>query len=328
MILGAGLDYVDLHFLGEPEVIAAGLLHSRLGAAIVDPGPSTTLPTLRTAMAARGFRMTDIHAILLTHIHLDHAGATGSLLAECPNARVYVHERGAPHMIDPAKLMASATRLYGADMDRLWGEIRPVPAERIRLLEHPPGSRSAEPLSIVGHDVDWAYTPGHASHHVSYFLPAARVAFVGDTAGICRPKSRIVLPATPPPDIDLEAWRGSSERILAWQPDQIVLTHFGPQPAPRQHFHELWKRMEDWSRRVQGLLDRPGTDDERALAFRDAVMGEVTLATSPGEALGYASAGRFDFSWTGLARYWRTRRRTSDDQAGQPPGPPAKGAHS
>lgn len=301
MTLGAGLDYVDLNFLGTPGVIATAMLHGRQGVALIDPGPSTTLPVLRTALAARGFAMADVRAILLTHIHLDHAGSAGTLAAECPGAVVYVHERGATHLADPSKLLASATRLYGADMERLWGEVRPVPEDRLRVLVEP------SPLTIVGHDLEWAWTPGHAWHHVSYFTPAARIAFVGDAAGICRPSGRVVLPPTPPPDIDLEAWRATTGRILAWHPDQLFLTHFGPQPAPRVHFHDLWTRMDDWSRRVQALLDRPGTDDERAQLFTDDVMDDLARSTSRDEALAYARAGRFDFSWAGLARYWRKR---------------------
>lgn len=304
MTLATGLDFADLQFLGTPEVIATAILHGPEGVALVDPGPSTTLPALRAALAARGFAMTDVRALLLTHIHLDHAGAAGTLAAECPHAVVYVHERGAPHMVDPAKLLSSATRLYGSDMERLWGEVRPVPAERVRSLGTPATLRT---LSIVGHDVEWAYTPGHAWHHVSYFHSASRIAFVGDTAGICRPSGRVVLPATPPPDIDLEAWRDSTGRILAWHPDQIFLTHFGPQPAPRVHFNDLWTRMEDWSRRVRALIGRPGSDEDRARLFMDEVMLELTRASGRTEALGYASAGRFDFSWSGLARYWRKR---------------------
>ena len=314
MTLGAGLDYIDLRFLGTPEVIATAVLHGRQGVALVDPGPSTTLPALRAELASRGFAMSDVRAILLTHIHLDHAGAAGTLVAECPHAVVYVHERGAQHLVDPAKLLSSATRLYGPDMERFWGEVRPVPADRLYVLSEggvgPFGLQRGNHLEIVGHNLEWAYTPGHAWHHVAYFSPAARIAFVGDAAGICRPSGRVVLPPTPPPDIDLEAWRDTTERILAWHADQIFLTHFGPQPAPRVHMGDLWTRMDDWSRRVQALLDRPGTDEERARIFTDDVTDELTRATSRAEAIAYAQAGRFDFSWAGLARYWRKRAET------------------
>ena len=296
--LGTGLDYFDLHFLGEPGIIATGLLSGRDGVALIDPGPSTCLATLKNHLETRGVPFGDIRAILLTHIHLDHAGATGSLLRDCPNATVFVHEAGARHLVEPSKLIASASRLYGADMERLWGEILPVPAERLQTT-------GDERLRIAGHDIEVARTPGHASHHLSYFLPDAGVAFVGDTAGICRASGRVVLPPTPPPDIDLDAWRISTDRILAWNPDVLFLTHFGPQRSARVHFGDLWSRMEDWSRRVRASLERPGTDEERARQFTMEVMDELARATSRQEAEAYSKAGRFDFSWSGLARYWR-----------------------
>jgi glyoxylase-like metal-dependent hydrolase (beta-lactamase superfamily II) len=204
-------------------------------------------------------------------------------------------------MIDPTKLIASATRLYQDDMARLWGEILPVPAARVRALG------DADRLSIAGHEIEAAWTPGHAWHHVSYFLPAARIAFVGDTAGLCRPSGRLVIPPTPPPDIDLEAWQESTRRILAWEPDALFLTHFGPEPAPRVHFQDLWRRIEDWSARVRASLDAPGTDAERAARFQQEVADDITCAASREEAQAYARAGRFDYSWTGLARYWRKK---------------------
>ena len=307
MTLAAGLDYVDLEFQGNPGIIATGILHGSQGVALVDPGPSTTLPVLTKALTDRGFAPADVRTILLTHIHLDHAGATGSLIEACPYAEVFVHERGAPHMADPSKLIASATRLYGDDMDRLWGEIRPVPESRLREISE------AGRFDIVGHEVDVVGTPGHASHHVSYFLPANRLAFVGDTAGMCRPSGRLVVPPTPPPDIDLEAWRRSTDRILAWEPETLFLTHFGPQPAPRVHVQQLWKRIEDWSRKVRTSLDEPGTDDEKARRFSETVMADLTRAANRTEAESYERAGRFDYSWAGLARYWRKKAAASDE---------------
>ena len=302
--LGAGLDYIDLEFLGAREVIAAALLMGRDGVAVIDPGPSTTLPALEAGLTARGARLGDVRAILLTHIHLDHAGATGLLTTLCPDAVVYVHGVGAPHLADPSKLLVSASRLYGDDMARLWGDVRPVPAHRLRVLDD-------EVLEVAGHRLAAAPTPGHASHHLSFFHEATGVAFVGDTAGICRGSGRVVLPPTPPPDIDLEAWRTSTARILAWHPETLFLTHFGPHRSPAGHFSDFWRRLEDWSRRVKASLDRPGSDADRAAAFTDEVMDELTRATSRAEAQAYAYAGRFDFSWTGLARYWRRRGATS-----------------
>ncbi len=299
--LAAGLDYFDLNFIGQPGIIATGLLHGRSGIAVIDPGPTTCLATLKSELAARGYSTADIRWILITHVHLDHAAATGSLLTECPNARVIVHERGAPHLVDPSKLVSSATRLYGDDMERLWGEIIPVPAANIDVI-----GDGAE-MEIAGHDVDIAYTPGHAWHHISFFVRGANVAFVGDTAGISRPHGRIVLPPTPPPDIDLEAWHASTERILSWHPDVLFLTHFGPQSSPRVHFQDMWKRMDDWSAKVQATLAQDLTDEQRADHFMKTVTDEILRSTGADEAAAYSRAGRFDFSWTGLARYWRKK---------------------
>lgn len=303
--LATGVDYADLGFLGQPGIIATGFIHGAAGVAIVDPGPATCLPALEAALKARGFGWGDVQAVLLTHIHLDHAGAAGSVLQAAPAARLYVHGYGAPHMVDPSRLIASATRLYKDDMARLWGPILPVPADRVEALGH------RNRLSIAGHDVVTAWTPGHAVHHVSYFLPAPRIAFVGDTAGICRPSGRVVLPPTPPPDIDLDAWRTSTETILGWNPDVLFLTHFGPQPSPAVHFQDLWRRMDDWSNRVRASLGMPGTDEERSAAFAKTVIEELERATSRSAAEAYAQAAQFDFSWAGLARYWRGKRAIS-----------------
>jgi glyoxylase-like metal-dependent hydrolase (beta-lactamase superfamily II) len=296
--LSTDLDYIDLQFLGETGIIATGLLQGRDGIALIDPGPTTTIGNLKTALASKGTGLADVRAILLTHIHLDHAGATGTLLPECPGAKVYVHEIGARHLADPSKLLVSARRLYGDDMDRLWGEVRPVPADRIEIVGN-------TRLRVVGHDVEVAETPGHASHHVSFFLPDPSIAFVGDTAGICRASGRVVLPATPPPDVDLEAWHRSTSRILAWHPDVLFLTHFGPHRSPRVHFNDFWTRMNAWSLRAKALLERAGDDEARAGIFTDEVRETLTRATSRHEAQAYAYAARFDFSWQGLARYWR-----------------------
>src|SRR5579871_2841470 len=172
--LAAGLDYLDLNFLGRPEIIAAAILHGAAGVALIDPGPSTTLTTLTGELEKRGIRFGDVRQLLLTHIHLDHAGSVGTILEKHPHIDVVVHEKGARHLVDPSKLVASAERLYARDMGRLWGEVLPVPAARIRSLA------GGETLSIGGRELRVEYTPGHSSHHVSYLDGASRVAFVGD----------------------------------------------------------------------------------------------------------------------------------------------------
>jgi glyoxylase-like metal-dependent hydrolase (beta-lactamase superfamily II) len=296
------LDYIDLHFLGSPEVIATAVLDGPDGVALVDPGPSTTLNHLRESLDRRGIRVADVRQLLLTHIHLDHAGGTGTLVRENPAIEVYVHARGATHMIDPAKLMASAGRLYGQDMDRLWGEFLPLPADRVRVLE------GGERIVAAGRELDVAYTPGHASHHVSYFDASRGIAFVGDTAGIRRGPDGYVMPPTPPPDIDLEIWKGSAERILAWDPEQLFLTHFGPYGGVRAHFEQLLDRLDSWSVIVNRLLlDGSLHDSQREQAFVDEAMLDLRHVVGDAQAELYGRAGRLDYSWQGLARYWRKR---------------------
>jgi glyoxylase-like metal-dependent hydrolase (beta-lactamase superfamily II) len=301
--LAAGLDYADLHFLGRPEIIATAILRGPDGVALIDPGPATTLETLRTALQQKGILFGDLRQLLLTHIHLDHAGATGTLVRENPSIEVCVHERGAPHMVDPARLLASATRLYGeADMARLWGEFLAVPGANLRPLA------GGETIIAAGRELRVAYTPGHASHHVSFFDPASRIAFVGDTAGIRRGSGSYVMPPTPPPDIDLEAWRESEDRILAWEPDMLFMTHFGPFHGARLQFQQLRDNIAQWNRIVKRLIADPGlTEEQRQSMFVEEARRELRRAVGEQEADQYGRAGRLDYSWQGLSRYWRKR---------------------
>src|SRR5258708_4665422 len=186
---------LDNLWMGRPRSIAAALLESESHHAVVDPGPGSTLDAFRQQLRAHGIGVGDLDAILLTHIHLDHAGATGALVRENPRLAVYVHKNGATHMIDPSKLLASAQRLWPNDLQRLFGETLPVPVENLRILE------GGETLTLGSRKVEVVYTPGHASHHVSYFDNTKGVAFVGDTTGVRIEGNSYVMPATPPPDI-------------------------------------------------------------------------------------------------------------------------------
>jgi len=316
--LASGLDYVDLDFLGNPGIIATAIFQGPAGVALLDPGPSTTLGALGQGLRERGIAPGDVRHILLTHIHLDHAGAAGTLVKENPAIEVFVHERGAPHLVDPSKLLASAGRLYGAEMERLWGDFLPVPADRLRVL------KGGERIEAGGRQLDVAYTPGHASHHVSYFERSSGVAFVGDVAGIRR-RSReeeassgatevrrgqreYVMPPTPPPDIDLESWRESEARILAWDPDTLFLTHFGAFHGARLHFQQLRDHLETWSAIVRRLIsDATLNETARQDAFVDETMLALRRALGEREAELYSRAGRLDYSWQGLARYWRKK---------------------
>ena len=301
MAFATDLDYVDLLFRGRPQIIATAILHGPAGVALVDPGPSTTLDTLTTDLARKGISFADVRELLITHIHLDHAGATGTIVERHPHIQVTVHERGAPHMADPSKLLASAARLYGQDMGPLWGEVKPVPAANLHAVA------GGETVTAVGREIAVAYTPGHASHHVSYLDMASRVAFVGDTAGILRGASNYVMPPTPPPDIDLEAWRVSAERILAWDPGTLFLTHFGPHRGGRPHVEAMFANIEDWSRIVQRLLaDAALSDEQRQRVFVDEALVDLRRRVG-GAADDYVRAGGLNYSYQGLARYWRKR---------------------
>ena len=300
--LASGLSYCDLRFLSVPRIIATAVLHGPGGVALIDPGPSSSLPTLRAELAQAGMAIADVRAIFLTHIHLDHAGVVGTLAQESVGMRVYVHEKGAPHIVDPSKLIASATRLWGDDMDRLWGECRPVPADRLIVL------RGEERIEAGGRALDVAYTPGHASHHISYFSADSGVAFVGDTAGVRLHADGVIVPPTPPPDIDLEAWRLSLGRIGRWRADTLFITHFGPHAAAGAHLAEMADRLERTSELVKASFAREGTDEDRERWFADEIRRDLRRCMSESDARAYEEAGRFDLSWRGLARYWKKKQ--------------------
>jgi glyoxylase-like metal-dependent hydrolase (beta-lactamase superfamily II) len=298
--LSHGLSWIDLRFLGRSNVIAAAFIQSAGGIAIVDPGPTTCLGELESGLQAHGIRWDEVRHILLTHIHLDHAGAVGTIVREHPHITVLVHESGARHLIDPTRLLDSATRLYGADMDRLWGEFAPVPARSIVPLS------GGETIEAGGRTFEVAYTPGHASHHVSFFDPSSGLAFVGDTAGVCALGGYVLAP-TPAPDIDLEAWQASVDRILAWSPSTLFLTHFGPVTRVRPHLAELMHNLAVTADVVRESLAGPGSDVEKSERFADWLRQELRRQMTEAQVDSYVVAAGFKFLWFGLARYWRTR---------------------
>jgi len=263
----------------------------------VDPGPSSCLERLEEGLEGQGIAFRDVTHILLTHIHLDHAGATGSLVKRWPGIQVLVHERGARHMAEPSRLLKSAAQLYGSEMDRLWGEFLPVPWQNMVVV------KGGEQVQAGGRRFDVAYTPGHASHHVSYFDPSSGIAFVGDTAGVCI--GDFVLPPTPPPDIDIAAWKSSVDRIEHWRPDTLFLTHFGPRPGPVTHLRSLIDNLERFGGTARRLLQEDASEEERQRRFIAWVDHELLRHTSPDLAALYAAAAPLDLLWLGLARYWR-----------------------
>ena len=299
-LLAPGLSWVDLLFLGRPHAIATATISGGGTLGLIDPGPSSCLDTLELGLQQQGLRLQDVTHLLLTHIHLDHAGASGTIVRRHPHIQVLVHERGARHMADPAKLLASATRLYGDRMDALWGEFAAVPAKNLVVL------RGGESVEVGGRRFDVAYTPGHASHHVSYFDASSGVAFVGDTAGVCI-DGGYILPPTPPPDIDLELWEQSAARIEAWSPGTLFLTHFGPVHHVRTHLRTLMDNLKTFAGFVETSLAGPGTDEERAKAFARDVKLELRRSMTDTQLAAYHVAAPLELLWLGLARYWRKR---------------------
>jgi glyoxylase-like metal-dependent hydrolase (beta-lactamase superfamily II) len=254
-----------------------------VGGALVDPGPTTAVDTL-----IDGLEGVVPRALLLTHIHLDHAGAAGVLCRRFPGLVVYVHESGAPHLVDPSKLLESAARLYGDDMERLWGEVAPVPEERIRPLR---GGEEIEGFKV-------AYTPGHASHHVSYLHVDSGYAYVGDTAGVRIPPHEHTVAPTPPPDIDVEAWLDSLETIAKWNPLALCLTHFGRVMDVEAQFHRVRVSLLEHA----DMARRGGEED-----FVRALDREVRDATDAEAAERFVQAVPPEQAFQGLERYWRKR---------------------
>ncbi|WP_456425353.1 MBL fold metallo-hydrolase [Rhodocaloribacter sp.] len=293
--------YVDAEYLGEPHLIATGVLETDAGLVLVDPGPTVSLGGLTRNLEAAGARLADVHAILLTHIHLDHAGGTGTLVQAHPSMKVYVHDIGARHMIAPERLLASARRIYGEAMDTMWGAFLPVPEANVVRL------RGGETLDLGGRTLQVAYTPGHAIHHVSYLDEATGTAFVGDVAGMRVAGDPTVLPVTPPPDISLEQWRVSLDVVRLWQPERLFLTHFGPAEDVAWHLHTLDRTLDRWAERVRASLADDRDDEARARAFEAAVFAELRETLSPEAFRAYESFGQPRGSWYGLARYWRKK---------------------
>jgi glyoxylase-like metal-dependent hydrolase (beta-lactamase superfamily II) len=270
---------IDLMHLGRERVIGCW----QVGDVLIDPGPGSCMTTLLDSLGDSRPR-----ALLLTHIHLDHAGASGALVQRWPELEVYVHERGAPHLVDPSRLLDSARRLYGTDMDRLWGKFLAVPESQVRVLK---GGET-----VLGGSFEVVYTPGHASHHVCYLHDGT--AFVGDVGGVRINPTSLTVPPTPPPDIDLEAWHQSIELIASLSPERLAMTHFGASDDVTGQLDEVGQRLDSWA-----ALAR----DEDEARFIAIIEQQVQRSAGPETALAYMQAAPPEQMYAGLDRYWRRR---------------------
>ena len=272
---------IDVLHLGRPHVICCW----EVDGVLVDPGPESSHENLIAALGGEEPR-----AILLTHIHLDHAAATGALVRRWPGVEVYVHERGAPHLIDPSRLLASAERLYGDRMQRLWGEIVPVPEANVTSLS---GGETVHGMRV-------AYTPGHASHHVCYLHEETGTAFVGDVAAVLIPGTDLIVPPTPPPDIDIETWLDSIGIVEGWRPERLALTHWGPIEDPAPHLAAVRERLREEADLARDL-------DEEAYEARHRELVGARVA-DPETAAVLLQAVPPEYQWRGLDRYWSKRQ--------------------
>jgi glyoxylase-like metal-dependent hydrolase (beta-lactamase superfamily II) len=276
---------LDLHFQGVERVIGVYLLETEDGPALFDCGPTTCLPRLRQALGARGLELRDLRHLLLSHIHLDHAGAAGVLVREHPGLRVHVSAVGAPHIVDPSRLERSARRLYGETFDTLWGELAPIPEANVEIV----GER------VLG--LDCFPSPGHAYHHVCY-LDGDGTLYAGDAAGVRILPARLVIPPTPPPEVDVEAWRATIDELERRRPERLALIHFGVAIDVARHLQDLRSRLDAWA-----ALVAEGADEDE---FTSATSAELTAA-EPELGRIYTLAMPLWQSYEGLRRYWDKR---------------------
>lgn len=293
---------LDTLYQGEPGVIASYLLSGPAGLALVDVGSGASVEHLLAGVRAAGYEPAEIAHLVLTHVHLDHAGASGILTRLLPRAHVYVHPVGAPHLIDPSRLIRSATRIYGDRMRELWGEMEPVPAARITTLD------DADVLRVGARTLTALYTPGHAVHHLAFHDAARREIFTGDVAGVRLRGMDFVRPPTPPPDLSLEDWYASIDRLAALNATTLYLPHFGPATGVPEHLAQLRAHLAEWGELLLPGIRAGASDDALAKLLADRADALVARASHGQDDLAirrYELATNYLMSAQGYVRYYR-----------------------
>lgn len=300
--LRAGLWQISLPFQNEEEIIGSYLLAGQDELALIDPGPGSTLEALLDGVRAAGFDPQNLTHILVTHVHLDHAGVVGSLARRVPRAQVFVHAQGVPHLLNTSKLVASAQRIYGERMQQLWGEIESVPEDRLKTLQ------GGDILNVAGRRLEVHYTPGHAVHHVIFFDVHSGELFAGDVAGVRLIGSDFVRPPTPPPDLDLEAWSASLDLLKRLRPDVLYIGHYGAVTNIASHISSLRERLYGWGDFVlRAMNDGKNEEEIIALLIKQANPELERVSRTFHEVVRYDIATNYPMTVQGYMRYWKKK---------------------
>lgn len=296
--LADGLGMIDLNFRNEPNLIASYVIDTSDGLVVIETGPANAAERLLEGIRQLGLDPANLRHVVVTHVHLDHAGAAGALLEQFPEAQLYVHQRGARHMIDPSRLLDSAGRVYGAQMDALWGVMKACPAERVTEVDE------GDVLHFGDLKLDVLYTPGHASHHASFVAQEQGVLFAGDVAGVRIPPSKLVFPPTPPPDINIELWHESINKLRKVSSERLLLTHFGPVSDVSEHLDQLDVRLDRWTELVSNMQQEGLERQQIADRLADDASAAMQAAGESTEAQGSVSnVTPYGMAVDGLTRY-------------------------